>query len=327
MQKPNYAPLHGDFVTEAPFLEKGVTFYNFIVEGNRNYLQLICDSWFNTPSNGEVHIQPLLDDVIMTFADYESAGSIVTPYVKWGTAPYKELIFSFFVVSLDKTLGIWVAERIYAFVPYIFVDNEFAMKIGNEVLGMPKAMARFKLPADVHDPNLDFSADVYTLLKFKPETKGSWEPFVSLTQNSKSIPHAWEHKDEALEYIKKTMFPDVKIPLPGPGIFVEIAEMIFDQKFPFISLKQFRDATDSSKACYQAIIDFSCDMQKFKGAGLLSTDYKLKISDSALFPVAQDFGLDPENTKIKFAFWLKWDFLFETGHEIWNAETSKKTNQ
>lgn len=323
MQKPNYAPLHGDYVTEAPFLERGSTFYNFIIEGNKDYLQLICDNWFNIPSNGEVHIQPLLSDIIITFANYEASGSDVLPYVNWGAATYKELIFSFFVVSLDKKLGVWVAERIYAFVPYIFVDNVMAMKIGNEVLGMPKTLARFKIPADPHATVMDFSADAYTLKKFSPDTLASWEPLISMTQQKVSKPHTWSHKDEAIAYIRKSIFPDVKIPIPGPGIFVEIAEMLFEQKFPFISLKQFRDSTDSSKACYQAIIDFSCDMQKFTGAGLLSTDYSLKIFDSALFPIAQDLGIDALNTKIKFAFWLKWDFLFETGHELWNAAHEK----
>ncbi len=328
--KPNYANLHGDYVTEAPYFAHGATFYNFLFEGNSNHLQMLCDQWFNEPSKGQVYMQPMLSDIIITFADYDGVRSQATPYINWGYAPYKELIFSFFVMHLDKKRGIWIAERIYAFVPYIFVDSVFAMQIGKEVLGMPKTLASFKLPTQPSQADF-FSADAYMLKKFSRETPAGFHQLIELkkTKNSTATanPETFPDSKTAFKRLRETIFRNAEIPMPSPGLLKELADMLLYQKFPFVSLKQFRDLEDSTKACYQSIGDFYCDMKRFHSGGFLSGDYELKLFESDLFPIAQDLGLLPKGQKAKLGFWIKWDFEFKTGKEIWNSTQLFKSQE
>ncbi len=316
---PKYAYLNGNPVYPPDYLGTNTKFFNFVFQADYKSLEGVCDSWFNTPSNGEVHYQPLLDKVIVTFANYESEKSICPPYDQHGYVPYKELIISFFVARTNKFLGITTIQSVCAFVPYIFLDNMIPTLIGREVYGLPKIPAWIDFDMSQDLPPI-FSADVMTLKTFSPNTAAQRQHLLSLKKVTNTSEHnRWEDEKQAFAEIKKLLFGNDEIILPGVNLLVEFGEFIFERKAPFASLKQIRSIEDTSSASYQAIVEYDCQMKKFSGAGLIKEDYEISFTENALFPIYSDLGLALQGQKSLFGFWLNWDFSFLTGKEVWKA--------
>jgi hypothetical protein len=319
---PQYAYLNGNPVYPPDYLGTNTKFFNFVFQADYKSLEKVCDSWFNIPSQQEVHYEPLLDKVIVTFANYESEKSICPPYDQHGYVPYKELIISFFVARTHKILGITTVQSVCAFVPYIFLDNMIPTLIGREVYGLPKIPAWIDFDMSNEIPS-SFTVDAMTLKTFSATTPAQRQNLLSLkkvTNNNEF--DKWEDEKQAFREIKKLLLGGSKdIVIPSVNLLVELGEFIFEQKMPFASLKQIRSIEDSSTASYQAIVEYDCQMKKFSGAGLIKDDYEISFTDNALFPIHTDLGLALQGQKPLFSFWLNWDFSFLTGKEVWKAST------
>ncbi len=323
---PNYAPIAGDVIVPAPYLEQGSLFYSFLFDSSYEALQKVCDQWFNTPSNDDVHFQPLLPYVMVSYSSYDSSHSTIPPYNQYGKVPYKELVFSFFVVRLKKELGVWFAEHIYAFVPYILVDNCIPMVAGRAVFGMPKLFGKIELPEHKDVENLTFDSSMFTIKNFGPESVGAWQWIAKINQThpgNSGDKKLWKTAEEAFSDIGKFIFDEGKIVLPGLGLLVEIEEFL-KEELPFVSLKQFRSEEYEGKACYQCICSFFAKVASFKGGGILPGDFELQLNHSDLYPVAESLGLKPEGNMARAAFWLEWSFNFELGDILWMPGQQKK---
>jgi hypothetical protein len=314
----------------APFELDGARFNNFLYSADPEKLQKVCDKWFNIPSDGEVYYQPLLPVVLVTFADYQKSAPDVVPYKDWGFVKYREVIFSIFVVRLKKEGEVWLADHVGALVPYIFVDDPLVMAAGREVYGMPKMMAHIQVPGKLDGGAPRFGIETLSTFKFDPNTPFHNMPIAGVEQEAGSAkgksPHRWEDMETAFREIKKLIFGDDHITLPDFDLLVEIEQIFLDQKLPFSSLRQLRSIDSSENAAYQSIIDFYARMERFDGAGFLHGNYPLNLPDNALFPIAEDLGL--KNGQLAdAAFWIEWNFVFETGVEVWNTQQSATIGQ
>jgi hypothetical protein len=320
--------INGSMAFPAPFELDGARFNSFLYATDQKKLQDVCDKWFNIPSNGQVHYQPLLPVVLVTFADYQKSGPDVIPYKDWGYVKYREVIFSIFTVRLIKKGKVWLTDHVGALVPYIFVDDPLVMAAGREVYGMPKMMANIQIPEKLDGSTLpQFSIDTLSTLKFNPNTPFHNMPIAAIKQEKGSDeekpPHRWKDMETAFKELKHLIFGGDHITLPDFKLLVEIEQIFLEQKLPFSSLRQLRSIDSSDTAAYQSIIDFYARMKRFDGAGLLHGNYPLELPENALFPIAEDLGL--KNGQLAdAAFWLEWDFNFETGTEVWNA--NEKSN-
>lgn len=323
MSNTPFRYIDGSMAFPPPFQEKGSYFRNFVYTVDIKKLQKVCDNWFNIPSNGQVYYQPLLPIVLVTFGDAQRAHPDILPYKDWGYIPYKEVIFSIFTVRLIKKGGIWLADHVGALVPYIFVDDSIVMAAGREVYGMPKIMSNIQLPEHIHEGPQKYSVASVSTQQFNPNTAFQNLPIAGIEQEEGSAkgqsPHRWADMKTAFEEIKHLVFGGNHITLPDFDLIVEMGKVFLEQKLPFSSLRQLRSIDSSDTADYQSIVDFYAKMTKFESAGLLHGNYALNLPDNALFPIAQDLGLK-DGQLADAAFWLKWDFIFETGTNIWTNQ-------
>ena len=322
---PSYAPITGDVIVPPPYLLQGALFFNFLFDSSYEALQKVCDQWFNDPSDNEVHFQPLLPYVMVSYSSYKSDHSAVPPYNQYGQIPYNELMFSFFVVRLKKKLGVWFAEHIYAFVPYVLVDNHIPMVAGRALLGMPKLYGKIELPQDPKSNNLSFDSSMFTIKEFGPKSVGAWQWLAKVEQKTASNTadgKIWTTMEEAFSDIGKLMFEDGKIILPGLGLLVEVEEFLKGE-LPFVSLKQFRSDEFAGKACYQSICSFHAKTDGFSGGGILPGEFELQLNHSDLYPVAESLGLKQEGNIARAAFWLDWGFYFNIGKVLWQPGQQK----
>ena len=88
--------------------------------------------------------------------------------------------------------------------------------------------------------------------------------------------------------------------------------------FPLVGLKQFRDITQSDRACYQAITDAPMKIVDFHQGGLLG-EYVVNFGDLESEPIRQDLGLPPGPIRPLLSAWLRYDFRLDAGVELWNA--------
>lgn len=320
MSNTPFRYLDGSMAFPAPFELDGARFNSFVYTADQKKLQKVCDQWFNIPSNGEVRYEPLLPIVLVTFSDYQRSGPDVLPYKNWGFVKYKEVIFSIFTVRLIKKGGIWLADHVGALVPYIFVDDPLVMAAGREVYGMPKMMANIQVPENTEGALQKFGIEAISTFQFNPNMEFHKIPIAGVEQEKGSDqgkePHRWADMKTAFKELKQLIFGADHITLPDFDLLIEIGEIFAEQKLPFSSLRQLRSIDSSETAAYQSIVDFYARMKRFDGAGLLHGNYPLDLPENALFPIAEDLGL--KNGQLAdAAFWLEWDFVFETGTEVW----------
>lgn len=321
MNNTPFRYINGSMAFPPPFQETGSHFNNFVYTVDPKKLQKVCDQWFNIPSNGEVYYQPLLPVVLVTFGDCQSARPDVGPYKDWGFIKYREVIFSIFTVRLIKKGGIWLADHVGALVPYIFVDDSIVMAAGREVYGMPKIMSTIQIPENIHEGSPKFSLASVSTQQFDPNIAFQNLPIASIEQekSNDATPHRWADMKTAFEEIKHLIFGGNHITLPDFDLLIEMGKVFLEQKLPFSSLRQLRNIDSSDTAAYQAIVDFYARMTKFESAGLLPGNYRLNLPDNKLFPIAEDLGLQ-DGQLADAAFWLKWNFIFETGTNVWTNQ-------
>lgn len=72
-------------------------------------------------------------------------------------------------------------ERSFWFHPYMFVNNSYAMVLGREVYGFPKAFAWFKIPDDPTTAT-SLSMETLALPRFGPDSQGVMTELVRATK-------------------------------------------------------------------------------------------------------------------------------------------------
>ena len=309
-----------------PFYEKGSQMMSFIFKSDSKSLQTVCDNWLNLPTNNELYYQPLLPVVMVTFANNKQSWPTTAPYDQWGVIPYQEVIFSIFVVRVKKLGDVWITEHVSTLVPYIFVNDAIVMANGREIYGMPKTFGMIQLPDSPLDPQKYFELATVSAATFKKGAPFSTLPIASIGQTSTNdIPtkNEWTDITSAAKALKNLIFGTEHIELPGLNLIIEIADLFLEKKIPFTALRQVRSISSPEEAAYKAVIEFDSRMQNLNGGGLIKGTFQLKLPQNDLFPIATDLGLT-DGQLAEAAFWIDWDFLFETGNEIWT--TKEKSN-
>jgi hypothetical protein len=132
-------------------------------------------------------------------------------------------------------------------------------------------------------------------------------------------PDTWTSWDAARSALIRQVFKDWQ-PQVGEDGGAQWFETL--EKMPLVFLKQFRDAADSRKACYQAIIEAPVHLTAFHGGGFIDTAYTLTCQPLASHPLPEILGLDVDSSGAMQAlatFWLHVDFALDPSVEVWRA--------
>ena len=88
---------------------------------------------------------------------------------------------------------------------------------------------------------------------------------------------------------------------------------------PVILLKQFRDAADPCRACYQAVIEVEQRLLALSGCGELGDGWVLDVADLDGQPLVRDLGLPAGPQRPAASFWIALDFRIGRGRVLWEA--------
>jgi hypothetical protein len=85
-------------------------------------------------------------------------------------------------------------------------------------------------------------------------------------------------------------------------------------------LKQFRDVQHTERACYQAIIEAKATVRALRGYGPIPGTFQVSWGEHASHPFTADLGLKPGGQQAIAATWADFDFVMESGREIFRAD-------
>ena len=105
------------------------------------------------------------------------------------------------------------------------------------------------------------------------------------------------------------------------GLLFEAATRLAAERAPLVFLKQFRDATHTDLACYQAVIEAPIKVKQFYEGGLMDGVYSLQVNPLASHPLAKTLGLHihEDQQSATLSAWMKVDFSLEAGREVWRV--------
>lgn len=306
-----YIPWPGEQCLSQPGIVQGAYFYIFALRASSAALSSLCDRYFNAPSQGQVHYQPLGDHVLIAFTRIEALTSADPTS---GAIAYRDIALWVPVVSVVHQAGVPIAKRIVFFTPYIFVDSPPTMVTGRETFGLPKQMGRFTMPSDGQTPER-FTADVLAPGCHLGEPCVDWRRLWDIQRVPQAADDSQVHERSTWRHVRRLLKAKIKPIVPSPGLF---RNMLF--RGYVLGLKQFRDAATPERAAYQVIVETPIALTKFRGGGVRPGAYQLTLHDLPTHPVAKDLGLDSGIQDITAAFWMHADLEMGNGREVWKAE-------
>lgn len=296
---------------------------SFFLKANIDNLKGVCDKYLNQVSNRKFVYKPLVPYVMMSFANM-SGYSLDSEQKNVGYITEREVAFWIMTLAFKRVAGVLIPSHIAFFIPNLFVDNPYAMLTGREVYGFRKTQGIFtKLPENITNP--EFSVDTMGYKEFSPTAVSKMYNLMSVDKVSNSNENApiWqrgEARENILHLLTGLMDSD-NILVDGLEKGVNLLDKFLDFEVPIVFLKQYRDATNTRDACYQAIVEAPAKPTDFKRGCVLFDEYELTLNELASNPIASELGLEIKDGKQKITtgFWSEFDFVLENGKEIYKS--------
>jgi hypothetical protein len=314
IQLPEYVEYGPRETSPPPFSAGSGRFLGLILKGDLAVIGSLCDKVLNKPfeTSGEPTLtigpfsfgrraaspytfEPLSDVVLLFAGAWHGLRSL--PVLGAGSANEEQVSLWIPVKRRNLRTG---EESICMIVPYMFVDNPMSLLNGREDYGYQKAFAFF----GGHEKHA------------YPGEEGV-RAFGGLTGTNNVA--AW------LDVMKVVPVGSAGPPAdadPGSGtpsgqpfsieVLIEILENGVDQVF----LKQFRDAEQAGKSCYQHLVEARVRFVKPKVEILLEQwQVELMIPDKSSHPIGEDLGI-AKTTVTPFSFTLTSELELEEGKII-----------
>ncbi|MDR3417349.1 MAG: hypothetical protein P4L83_14285 [Nevskia sp.] len=323
---------HGAASHEAPLLLTHVQSYFFTLRVQQEPLQAFIDGQLNRVSRGAVHYRAL--PWVLNCWYRSARGTSLAE--AGGYMPSNECLF---VVPLLQTLREQPqAPQLKAWIPYLFIDQQDALITAREVWGYRKTLGRVAIP-ESPDAAVEFGATATVFPGLDRSREGREMKLVSLRRTAAPGPLQSRLADAA-GGLRQLIG---RLGGVGDADWAHLAEHAVERlydllptvMFPLINLKQFRDAADSSRACYQALVECPTQLVKLHGGGLLPGDYSLEIPYVESHTIVKDLGLvtaggaagdGPRPRAVMhpaLAQWATMDLKVVGGSVIWEADAHR----
>lgn len=245
-----------------PYLQAGCALHGFALAGRRARLQQLVDRFVTTPSRGRVQPRVLGDHVLLYFCEFARSSSLDPIDARRGWLGEREV-------------GLWIpialpdAGAPTFFVHAMYVDSGPAAISGREVLGLPKQLGHVRVPREPSPRSL-LALDVLAQAGAR-EQPGRWQPLLELERLD----------DDA----------------GGPRVLLELlglADALLGaprrSACELVSLKQFRDALDPRRACYQALVRSRAELLALRRA-CTTGHHALRLHPLASHDLEAELGL------------------------------------
>ncbi|MBN1873960.1 MAG: hypothetical protein JXA33_07005 [Anaerolineae bacterium] len=305
-------------VFRGPYLQRDVHIAAFLLPADSNALRQLCAARLNTPAGDKVCYLPLASYVLLVYAEMQ-VQSLDDRDGALGWMRETEVGVWIPTLAQQQIAGVRVPTHLAWFLPYLFVDNPHAIATGREVYGFPKTWGECNQSVQIQQP--EFTLKVWGFEEFAPEAEGKPYPLLSVqaADVSPSPSGGWPDWDTARAALFHQLFASWVISenqVPS-SLWLDVMEHT-----PLVFLKQFRDASQSHKACYQAIVEAPLHITAFYGGGLIDQRCQLTFHSLSSHPLPDVLGLpvDTEGSLEALAtFWLHLDFTLDHGVEVWRA--------
>jgi hypothetical protein len=291
-----------------------VVMHNFCLEADPAKLQAWLDKAFAEPSKGAVRYEAIGDRLFLSFAEIGKARGAGR---EGGAKGY--------VGEIDTTVWL-LARRVddgllaLRWIPvYLFVDSGTAQATGREVWGFPKQIGRSRFSAQGPHPSAarEFSVDALVVDTFAPDSKAAYAPIFEARPR---VGGATGETGGLLGSLKSLAETAVgRLTSAFASITIPLQEALGQGGMIMAMLKQFPDAVDPTKACYQGIIEAQASINGFRGSGLTDVPYEVRVTSYASHPFLDELGLKPGWQEVGQGIWMDFDFEQHLGQEIWRA--------
>lgn len=300
-----------------PAAANGCSMFSFFVDGDHDAMQALIDKYLNTPAAGAVEYYVVGSAAIFTWSYTARDVSLVQQ--AGYSANYENGIW---IPILARSPSGAFEDHIAYFVPYLFISGCGGMITGREVWGFRKSLGTLQMPLTPEEPALfTTTTDVINPLDNEHEA----HPEIVIQVQGAGKLHGLRSLIKDAEELG-AMFLELfgkgasRLPVSRLGLLIDFAKMMHREQVPIVNLKQFRDAADSTRACYQAIIESTMTPSKVYEGGLLAQDYTMDLPRYASHHIAGDLGISGvTGIPVRAAFYVKMDFVANAGVEVWKA--------
>lgn len=332
---PNY--VNSDLgwpVFRGPYMQEGAEMAAFFLKADYDALTTILNKYLNEPMGADAPYQfePLTSYTILVYADMTvySLNAIDTNIGKMN-----ETDLCFWIPTIKhkrQADGSYTFDGVVWFIPYLFVNNPYAISTGREVYGFRKSLTSFEKPEKMQDPT--FSSQTLAFKTFSADARAE-ETWLMKVTHAEDQPEervaSFESGQEMTEALINMLRADEKGAAKHP-LFDKIINWLLKLIKPALNvvfLKQFRDVVNTNKAAYQAVVEAPITVRKFYGGGLPGRNYRIQFNTLESHPLIQQMGLtaDEENVVDSSWYanaWLKIDFVAENGTVLWQAKPKKQ---
>jgi uncharacterized protein with NAD-binding domain and iron-sulfur cluster len=308
---------HGEQSIEPPGVTRGGRLYVFPLPAHWPTLQRTVDALLNRPTGGALRFHPL-PCVLVLFLD---APELTSTTETMGYIPDQECALCVPVVRMTVE-----GPKAAFWMPYLFINSSLGMVTGREVWGFQKEISTLEFPAP-GAPSSRFAASATIFPKLAPQTPGELRPLVTIA--GPALPRVdgagWKRPEDLDEAIRRELRAGIGKLLAASlpvELALDVASTFSLLDVNIVNLKQFRDAVDPTRACYQAIVEgpLRLDALTFAGGGFLGGGYHLSITPCESHRIVEDLGLaGPEIDVHRLAFYANIGFTALPGRILWKA--------
>lgn len=304
-----YLSRGGEQVFVPPYVAEQVQFFGFAVKADKPKLQAICDRYLNGPAGTRDFLAPV-GHLLFVFNRLARMYAKDPPDNNRGWYSEQEAAVWMLVYDRKRHAFLW-------YIPYIVVDCSYAMAMGREIYGFPKEFGWFDIPDGPAAPNA-MHVDAVVAKQLVPTCRAQREClFKAQMVNGGTSTTPFEEVGDSYQ-LAKALVDHLRIADDVAPIFppTELRKLIA-APIPMVFLKQFRDGTHPTNACFQSIQEVPIRMTRFHGARLYWHRYEIVFDDWCSHPLRSDLGLVAGAIPVEMAYWGLFDFEIGTCTELW----------
>jgi len=267
---------------------------SFVLQGDERRIGDLVRRTLDEPAGPEVSYRAVGPKVLLMLGGFEHVSSMASPFDRWGAVT--EIMASLWIpVVAGRDLGdVFVAERFGVTAPYVLVDNPMSYAGGREAYGYAKTMGRFEPAAGIGDRQTvaafggnfgrDEGAGWKTLFEMSTEGDPSEESGSHLPLEGPVALLA----ELAPGFVERNAEGEVL--LPGMKLSASLLDDLLDGKVRQVFLKQFRHASDGTRACYSAVVEAPIEFKRVV-IQRARRSWEVRITPLDSHPIGQELGV------------------------------------
>jgi hypothetical protein len=281
-------------------------------------LEALCRRVFFEPTGGAVDIRPVGRHVLLTLGHIDRIVSEVAPFHSMGWAAEGQSAIWVPVTSVRPRGDHLVAEELFMFTPYMWVDNPISLPSGREMYGYPKSFGWATLPASIADAG-SLSLDVFGMDYGRDETP-TRRPLIRLERGKKVhqlADMAWSAAIDVARHFRHAVerAPGEAV-RPGLRLAESFARDVRAGGLRQVFLHQVRSVEDAGRAALSQVTAAHYRVLSM-GARPLEHEYTVTIEHLDSHPLGAELGLGNQATRD--AFRAESDFVLDAGQVLWSS--------